>query len=48
MQIVFEVSAASHDAVLRQFGPFGIVELTAVLGYYTMVAMTLNANSAAD
>jgi 4-carboxymuconolactone decarboxylase len=32
-----------HRAVVR-FGALGVVELTALVGYYTMVAMTLNAH----
>lgn len=33
-----------HDRVHRRWGTRGVVELTAVIGYYTMVAMTLNAH----
>ena len=29
---------------LERFGAVGVVELTALIGYYTMVAMTLNAH----
>ncbi|HYF20579.1 MAG TPA: carboxymuconolactone decarboxylase family protein [Ramlibacter sp.] len=36
------VSAATHQAVLSRFGVNAVVELTALVGYYTMVAMTLN------
>ena len=35
---------ATYDAVLRDWGVASIVELTALIGYYTMVAMTLNAH----
>jgi len=38
------VKPATYDAVLRDLGVAGIVELTALIGYYTMVAMTLNAH----
>jgi 4-carboxymuconolactone decarboxylase len=38
------VTPATYDAVLRGFGVAGTVELTALIGYYTMVAMTLNAH----
>ncbi|OWU86841.1 carboxymuconolactone decarboxylase [Oceanicola sp. 22II-s10i] len=31
-----------YDAVLRRWGEAGAVELTAVIGYYSMVALTLN------
>jgi 4-carboxymuconolactone decarboxylase len=30
--------------VLDDWGVVGVVELTALIGYYTMVAMTLNAH----
>ncbi|MDX3907021.1 MAG: carboxymuconolactone decarboxylase family protein [Pigmentiphaga sp.] len=36
------VSKATYTAALARFGPRAIVELTALVGYYTMVAMTLN------
>jgi 4-carboxymuconolactone decarboxylase len=38
------VKLATYDAALRDWGVAGIVELTALIGYYTMVAMTLNAH----
>jgi 4-carboxymuconolactone decarboxylase len=38
------VNAAAYDAVLKRFGTIGVVEMTALSGYYTMVAMTLNAH----
>jgi 4-carboxymuconolactone decarboxylase len=38
------VTPATYDAVLQGWGVAGIVELTALIGYYTMVAMTLNAH----
>lgn len=33
-----------YETALSRFGTAGIVELTALVGYYTMVAMTLNAH----
>lgn len=36
------VSDASYREALAHFGERAIVELTALIGYYTMVAMTLN------
>lgn len=36
------VSNATYAAVLQRFGERTVVELTALIGYYTMVAMTLN------
>ena len=38
------VSDATHKRVTGRFGVVGVVELTALVGYYTMVAMTLNAH----
>ena len=37
-------SDATYAAALQQFGERTLVELTALVGYYTMVAMTLNAH----
>lgn len=39
-----QVSLETHQAIERRWGTRGVVELTAVVGYYTMVAMTLNAH----
>lgn len=39
-----DVSDKAYAAVLDRWGEIGIVELTAVAGYYSMVAMTLNAH----
>lgn len=36
------VSDATYAVALAQFGERAVVELTALVGYYTMVAMTLN------
>ncbi len=38
------VGEASYQRALDLFGTVGVVELTALLGYYVMVAMTLNAH----
>ena len=39
-----EVPLAAYRAVEARWGVRGVVELTAVIGYYTMVSMTLNAH----
>ena len=39
------VPAALHAQVTQRFGVKGVVELTALVGYYSMVAMTLNAHA---
>ena len=38
------VGEAAYRRALDAFGPVGVVELTALVGYYTMVAMTLVAH----
>lgn len=38
------VGADAYARALAQFGDVGVVEMTALAGYYTMVAMTLNAH----
>ena len=38
------VEPALHAAVTARWGERGVVELTGVIGYYTMVSMTLNAH----
>lgn len=38
------VSDDVHRRVTERFGVVAVVELTALIGYYTMVAMTLNAH----
>lgn len=38
------VSDATYARTLKRFGERAVVELTALVGYYTMVAMTLNAH----
>lgn len=37
-----DVSDETYAAILARWGEVGAVELTAVIGYYSMVAMTLN------
>jgi 4-carboxymuconolactone decarboxylase len=42
MQMFGNVSGPLYDAVREKWGERGIVELTAIVGYYCMVAMMLN------
>ncbi len=44
MQELGQVSEDTYAQVWRDLGVAGVVELTAVIGYYTMVSMTLNAH----
>lgn len=44
LQTFGEIEDETYRAVRRRWGDQGIVELTAVIGYYTMVAMMLNAH----
>lgn len=44
LQLTGQVPLALHRAVMEKFGTRGVVELTALVGYYTMVSMTLNAH----
>jgi 4-carboxymuconolactone decarboxylase len=44
IQLYGRVSDEVYRYVWSKWGVVGIVELTAVIGYYTMVAMTLNAH----
>jgi 4-carboxymuconolactone decarboxylase len=44
LQETGQVSEEVYGNVQRELGVVGIVELTAVIGYYTMVSMTLNAH----
>lgn len=37
-------TAATYQRILAAYGTAGIVELTALIGYYAMVALTLNAH----
>lgn len=38
------VSDACYDAIVKRWGAVGVVELTALTGYYVMVSLTLNAH----
>ena len=38
------VSDVTYQHILKAYGTAGIVELTALIGYYAMVALTLNAH----
>lgn len=44
LQLYGEVSGGTYAAVHKRWRERGVVELTAVIGYYTMVSMTLNAH----
>ncbi|MCR0984452.1 carboxymuconolactone decarboxylase family protein [Roseomonas populi] len=44
LQVDGRVPPATYDAARARWGERGVVELTAVIGYYTMVSMTLNAH----
>ena len=44
LQMTGQVSLPAYRAVEARWGVRGVVELTAVIGYYTMVSMTLNAH----
>ena len=44
IQLTGKVDDLTYGAVKDRWGDVGVVELTAVIGYYTMVAMTLNAH----
>ncbi len=44
LQTTGEIEDATYRAVLERWGERGIVELTGIVGYYTMVAMMLNAH----
>jgi 4-carboxymuconolactone decarboxylase len=44
LQQTGQVEEDVYQAVARRWGTRGVVELTAVIGYYTMVSVTLNAH----
>lgn len=44
LQAEGQVTAQVHRAIVDRWGERGVVELTALIGYYTMVSMTLNAH----
>jgi 4-carboxymuconolactone decarboxylase len=41
---IHQVSDATYRRILNAYGTTGVVELTALIGYYAMVALTLNAH----
>lgn len=45
IQTTGRVSDPVYAAILKRWGEQGVVELTGIVGYYTMVAMTLNAHA---
>ena len=44
LQMTGEGSEDSYAKVHNRWGPVGVVELTTLVGYYTLVSMTLNAH----
>ncbi|MGN6550705.1 MAG: carboxymuconolactone decarboxylase family protein [Pararhizobium sp.] len=44
LQLYGEVSSCTYAALHERWRERGVVELTAIIGYYTMVSMTLNAH----
>jgi 4-carboxymuconolactone decarboxylase len=44
MQLSGQVGDAIYERVHKRWGPLGVVELTTLIGYYTLVSMTLNAH----
>lgn len=44
LQETGQVPLVAYKAIVAQWGERGVVELTALIGYYTMVSMTLNAH----
>lgn len=44
LQLAGTVQSATYRVIEQRWGAKGVVELTAVIGYYTMVSMTLNAH----
>jgi 4-carboxymuconolactone decarboxylase len=44
LQQTGQVAPDAYEAILQRWSVTGVVELTAVIGYYTMVSMTLNAH----
>jgi len=44
LQQIGQVPREIYDDAVGHFGVVGVVELTALIGYYTMVSMTLNAH----
>jgi 4-carboxymuconolactone decarboxylase len=44
LQLFSNVSDLTYARVRNRWGPVGVVELTSLVGYYTLVSMTLNAH----
>lgn len=44
LQLCGQIRDETYDRVRRRWGPLGVVELTTLIGYYTLVSMTLNAH----
>lgn len=44
LQMTGQVSDTTYAAVFNRWNTIGVVELTSLIGYYTMVSMTLNAH----
>jgi len=44
LQLTGEVSDDTYELVHARWGSVGVVELTTLIGYYTLVSMTLNAH----
>lgn len=42
LEVDRRVSDATYGSALARFGEAGVVELTAILGYYTLLAMVMN------
>jgi 4-carboxymuconolactone decarboxylase len=44
LQMTGEIQEHTYSLVRDRWGPVGVVELTTLIGYYTLVSMTLNAH----
>jgi 4-carboxymuconolactone decarboxylase len=44
LQLTGQVADATYERVKDRWGALGVVELTTLIGYYTLVSMTLNAH----
>lgn len=44
LQLCGQVGQETYEKVRSRWGPVGVVELTTLIGYYTLVSMTLNAH----
>jgi 4-carboxymuconolactone decarboxylase len=45
LQLFSDVGDLTYARVRDRWGPVGVVELTSLIGYYTLVSMTLNAHA---